>query len=994
MATLCPGYRPGSSVPVHEFIAIGLFLILCPVRTLSQMPTVASRLYEGQTVSAIDLVANPHRDVEPLRSLIVQKVGEPYSDQKVQTSVAALQETGKFPKVEAQVTPDPDGLRVSFVLEPAYRLGILDFSEFGRRFSYTRLLQVANLSDDEPYNRSHLPAAEKALLDFFHSNGYFQAEVHASPNIDDPHQLVHVTFAGRLGKQAKIANVQIDGPPGPESASLVRAVHSLRARLTGALLKSGKPYTPSRIKAATTLIKRTLARQNRLASTVRENPPQYRPETNRVDVSFAVTEGPVVSIRTTGAKLSSIPFLSGRKLKTLIPVFSEGTIDRDLVQEGQQNLVDYFQKKGYFDVSVKTNFERASDHISLLYQIDPGKKHKVRSISFRGNQQVSDQALLSQVAIKKSHLFSHGSISQKQVKESVDKLRALYLDIGYEDAKVTPKVEDHEPFLDVIFQIEEGRQTWVDAVHVTGNQSFPLSRLTNGKPLPLRASYPFSPRRMIEGRNEIAAAYQNSGYLNAEVKANVNRNPSDPHRVEVTYSIDEGHMVRVDDVLYLGQKQTRLSLLKKTTQIPPESVMSRRMLLAGETRLYDLNIFDWSSVGPKKPITDQTEEDVLVRVHEAKRNEITYGFGFEVSHRGGNTPSGSVAVPGLPTIGLGSQKIAPSQSTFASPRGSVEFTRRNMRGLAETFSTALLLSRLDQRALVTYAQAHFIGSQWNSLTSFSIERTTENPLFAAGLGDASFQVERLISRRSNTRLQIRYDFNKTSLSHLLVPELVLPQDRNIHLSTFSGTLIRDTRDKPLDAHRGNFGTLDLGITPGPLGSSATFAKLYGQYAFYKPVGSMVFANSVRLGLAKALASSFVPTSQLFFSGGGTSLRGFPINQAGPQRLVPFCNVLQGQPACVPVSIPVGGRQLFILNSELRFPLKLMKALGGVVFYDGGNVYRAINLNSFVNDYTNTVGFGFRYATPIGPIRFDIGRNLNPVPGVSATQYFITLGQAF
>jgi len=72
----------------------------------------------------------------------------------------------------------------------------------------------------------------------------------------------------------------------------------------------------------------------------------------------------------------------------------------------------------------------------------------------------------------------------------------------------------------------------------------------------------------------------------------------------------------------------------------------------------------------------------------------------------------------------------------------------------------------------------------------------------------------------------------------------------------------------------------------------------------------------------------------------------------------------------------------------------MKALGGVVFYDGGNVYSAINLASFVNNYTNTIGVGLRYATPIGPVRIDIGRNLNPVPGIGATQYFITLGQAF
>ena len=179
-------------------------------------------------------------------------------------------------------------------------------------------------------------------------------------------------------------------------------------------------------------------------------------------------------------------------------------------------------------------------------------------------------------------------------------------------------------------------------------------------------------------------------------------------------------------------------------------------------------------------------------MHEAKRNEITYGFGFEVSHRGGNIPAGTVAVPGLPAVGLGSNQIAPSQALYASPLGTIEFTRRNMRGMAETASASILLSRLDQRVLTTYLQPHFFGSGWSSLTSFSVERTTENPLFAADLGDLSFQVEKLLSRKTHTRLQLRYDFNKTLLSHLLVPELVLPQDRNIYLSTFSGTLIRDT----------------------------------------------------------------------------------------------------------------------------------------------------------------------------------------------------------
>jgi outer membrane protein assembly factor BamA len=414
-------------------------------------------------------------------------------------------------------------------------------------------------------------------------------------------------------------------------------------------------------------------------------------------------------------------------------------------------------------------------------------------------------------------------------------------------------------------------------------------------------------------------------------------------------------------VAYLGQDRTRLSLINKTAKIQIESPMQRSQLLEAESRLYDLGIFDWSSVGPRRPITDQTDEMALVKVHEARRNDLTYGIGFEIARRGGNAPSGTVALPGGGgTIGLQGHQIAPSQATFASPRGTLQYLRHNLRGLGETASISILASQLDYRLNTTYTQPHSFGSQWSSLGSFSLERNSENPLFTAALGDLSFQVERVISQKHNTRAQFRYDFNKTVLSHILVPDLVLPQDQNVHLSTLSAALIHDTRDRPLDAHRGVFGTIDFGVTPTALGSSADFVRLFTQLAYYRPFHSIVLANSIRIGLAAPFAGSFVPTSQLFFSGGGTSLRGFPINGAGPQRLVPFCNVLQGESGCVNITVPVGGKQLFIFNSEVRFPLGIMKALGGVVFYDGGNVFGAISLNNFAANYTNTIGVGLRY----------------------------------
>ncbi len=102
----------------------------------------------------------------------------------------------------------------------------------------------------------------------------------------------------------------------------------------------------------------------------------------------------------------------------------------------------------------------------------------------------------------------------------------------------------------------------------------------------------------------------------------------------------------MSQVVYLGEKRTRKSLIAKTVGIGPEAPLSQGKLLEAESELYNLGVFDWSSVGPRRPITTQQDEEAVVKVHESKRNAITYGFGLEISRRGGNIPSGTLAVPG------------------------------------------------------------------------------------------------------------------------------------------------------------------------------------------------------------------------------------------------------------------------------------------------------------------------------------------------------------
>jgi len=952
-------------------------------------------MFDGQKVGTIELIANPKVNVDSYRHLIQQPENSPYSVSKLQASLNALRRTSRFKKVELEVRPDPQGLHLMFILQPALYFALIEFPGADKKFTYTRLLQVVNVPNEEPYDQSRVADGANALLKFLQSTGYFEAQVTSETRFDEPHQLANVFYHVNLNKRAKIGRVTIKGVTPQEEAKLVRSLRSLAARFLGGSLRPGQTFTAGRIKAATGHLRKEVSGENRLIKELRPGQIEYHSDTRRADVSFDMRLGPRVSVKIQGGKLTWIPFLENRKLHQLIPVFEESAADPDLITEGERNLINFFQGKGYFDAKVHYDVQRSPGRVDIVYIVDKGHKHKVAEISVAGNRHFSDSQVLDNVNVKEAHLLSHGNYSEKLVKASVKNIETLYQNNGYLDVKVTPQVVDKEPKIYVTFNVDEGQQTTVEALHIQGNHSLGIPALEPLSGFNLSPGLPFSQLRLTHDRNHIVATYLDRGYPRMTFKTKLNYLPQDKHKVAVTYVIDEGQMVRISNVVIQGQKHTRTSYIARTANIGPENPLSQTELLSAESKLYDVGVFDYASVGPVKPVTNETDEAVVANVHESKRNTITYGFGLEYDRRAGSIPSGTAAIPGLPPIGLGKTKFTTSEKAFVGPRGTVEFIRRNMRGLGETMSMSALVGRLDQKGVFQYTDPHFRATHWRSLFSASGERTSENPLFTARLGQGSFQLERYINRAETKTLQVRYSFSRTSLSNLLIPDLVLAQDRNVRLSTLSAALITDTRDKALDAHKGLYQTFNFDLTPRAIGSNFNFTRFLGQRAMYVPVKKdLIWASRLEVGVARGFSGSAVPTSERFFTGGSNTLRGFPVDGAGPQRGVVVCSDPAAQTGCSNINVPVGGDKLFIFNTELRFPTHLMKNLGAAVFYDGGNAYGPLSLRSFVDNFSNTFGFGIRYNTPIGPVRFDIGHNLNAVPGFRSTQFFVTLGQAF
>jgi outer membrane protein insertion porin family len=943
--------------------------------------------YEGQAVSIVEIAGQPNLNADQFKSAFAQKPGEPFSKQKIDQTAAALKAAGNFTNVRVVIQPESSGVRVQFVAEPAIYFGIYQFPG-AEEYAYSRLVQIANYPTQTPFDQTDLNRGLSRLVTFFRQEGYFRATVSPIVNVDAPHGLANVAFKVNLGKKSRFGAIVIEGST-KEQAELQHKLVTILARARGAAIRPGKAYHHSTLNKAQQYLQSALQKQGYLGAQVKLGGAEYHADTNRADIHFDVNPGVRTHVDIQGAHLWSWT------RKAQLPIYQGIGVDDESVHEGQQALISYFQAKGNFDVKVESQLTSSPTGDTVVYKISREKKHKVASIQLAGNSALSSADLTSQIVVQKKHLFSSGKFSDDLVRSSVKNLKAVYESEGFSSVEVTSSVLNHGGDIQVSFRVAEGPRDVVNSLTIVGADTLPQSQFAP-EGLKLAVGQPYSQAHVKADRASVVAHYLQAGYLNSnfrETARSVAKN--EPHRIDVVYHIYEGPKVSTGDLITLGRVDTRQRLInQEISALKTGQPLTETDLLTAGSRLYDLTgVFDWAEADPKRDITTQKSEAVLIKVHEAKKNDFTYGIGFEVVNRGGSIPSGTVALPNLPPVGLPSNFTA-SQVTFFGPRGSLQYTRNDFRGKGESVSFTAFAGRLDQRAAAYYIDPYFRWSKWKSTTSLSYEKNEENPIFSSQQELGSFQVQRPLNKDKTDTLFLRYSFTETNLTRILIPALVPTADQHVRLSTLAANFTRDTRDNALDEHKGMLDTAEIDFNTTKLGSSVNFTKFTGQAAYFKQgFHKIVWANSVRIGLAQPFDNSRVPLSETFFTGGGNSMRGFPLDGAGPQRQVQVCSSGSSSD-CSFIQVPAGGNELLIINSEARIPLPIKKGLSVVPFYDGGNVFPNVGFHDFTSLYSNNVGLGLRYATPVGPIRVDVGQNLNPVPGVKATQYFISIGQAF
>jgi outer membrane protein insertion porin family len=974
--------------------------------------TNAMSSYEGKIVQSIQLPGVAERDREHLLQLLAQKVGEPLDHSHVGDSIRALYATGRFADIQAEVTPAGEGIVLTFTTSANFFVGAVNVEGAPTRPDSNQIVNASKLQLGELYTADKRDRALNNIRQLMQENGYYRARVTVESTSNGATQQTDVLFHVSPGAPAHVGEVKVTG----SSALSATEVQSI------AHMNGGDRLTSARVSDSLRRLRKRFQKQNRSLAQVEISEQQYHENTNSVDFTYEIDPGPVVVIYATGYHI-------GRGvMKKEIPVYEENAVDDDLLNEGKQNLLDYMQTRGHFDATVGIQKQSDTKTMRVIYQIDPGPVHKLVLVEITGNKEFLDtRKLRSYLQIQPASRFvSHGRYSGNLLKADVATLEGLYRSNGFREVKIETKVDDNyrgvENRLAVHIHIDEGVRTLVGQVHLVGNEKIAASALPE---LSTESGQPYSELDLANDRERILNFYFNHGFPNASLDIFTKASTTEANREDVTFTIQEGELFTVNQVMIAGMEHTRDYVVQREVQVKPGKPLSQQDLLDTQTRLYDLGIFSQVDTGVQNPEGTDPQKNVLVQVQEARRYTFTYGTGLEFE------------------TGLPAGSTNPTGATGVSPRVEFDVTRLNVFGKDETLSFQSHVGRLEQRGLISYTVPKLFDNDKlkliytifydNSLdvSTFTSQRLEGKIDLRQQLGNSGVEPGTRVGPNSIT---YRFEFRRVKATDFAsgfsggeIALLSLP-------ATVGGpgfTFIHDTRDNPLESTKGDYFTLDGFAASHYVGSEADFGRALAQYSTYyalgkgKPGHQFVLARSTSIGLQQPFRGTrvvppgacpvnpqtlvtecqgfnLIPLPEQFFAGGGNSHRGFGLNQAGPRD---------------PNSgFPLGGTALFVNNLELRLPPMTLPYLGEgfsfAIFHDMGNVFTAphdmlkglmrwhqpdpqeclsggttnqqcfTQFNNSGYDYTShAMGVGVRYKTPIGPLRFDFGYNLNP------TSYF-------
>ncbi|MCH9649917.1 MAG: BamA/TamA family outer membrane protein [Deltaproteobacteria bacterium] len=963
LLTLLPGGRSLSASLAHSGAPSGAL-------ALTLAPTLARSALEGaggesgqRLVSRIELRSDlPRNLARELRSLLVIAPGEPLSEDRVRRTLRNLQASGRFAEAAVYARPAPSSVNGDVVVTVAMWSNLLVSEirlegELG--LGENRLRAVLEQSVGQPLIEGKLLRSLYRLQDLYQEVGFLEAEIRLRVRRRTTAASV-VSFLIESGPRTRIGSVEFEGDLGPFQAV------DLLERLQGT---PGEPFRSQDAKQDLELLHEWFVSQGFRTARVTAKAPVRFPQEHRVDLAYRVDLGPLVEVEVVGADLKKL------ERQGLLSFLDEEGYDSALLIRARQQVERYFQKKGYYEVEASLRERVEKDRLVVEVEVNPGTSFTLREVRFEGNETFRDSQLgeLMETRPKQRLRVGSGHLVDEILSRDMDNLRSFYALEGFFEARLEkPKLETLGDELFLTLTVHEGPQRRIASLSWVGlGEAELLEKEGESDPsqpdvaswlrtAPLTEGGGFHPRRLEEAVEGLTALYRASGFEWVQVESEVSW-PTES-LADVTIRVREGSQMLLDRLIIRGNLETRTEVVRRFVGLESGQPVSRSRLLEVERNLARLGIFSRVDVTLSPGEVGGTQRDVVVRVEEGRAQRVSYGLGYDSED---------------------------------GVRGLLGFSHKNLWGRAFSLQLDARASSRDERYRLLVSQPS-LGT-WAipltySLFSFDEQRESFNQQ-SVGLRIDGFKDFRF------GRWGLAYDFRSIQLSDVEESlDRIDPLDREIDISSLIPNLLIDFRDDPFDPTQGWSSVLEVQYAFPTLSADANFLKVFVQQTGYLNLRRAgVIAASLRLGGIEPLGGSRdladddnpIPIGERFFAGGRTSHRAFRRDLLGLDGSTRI-SVTDSESGQVDL-FPAGGNGLVLANLEYRFPIA--GALGGTLFADAGNVWRdwrAVNLSQT----RYSLGLGLRYRSPIGPVRLEVGWNLDQQAGESSSEIHLTFGNPF
>lgn len=693
--------------------------------------------------------------------------------------------------------------------------------------------------------------------------------------------------------------------------------------------------------------------------------------------------------------------LEADDLKEAIETKENSILSQPGVGRSVQKIRDMYAEKGYFLATVDSEVvPKRNNEVRIRFTIHENKQVTVRRVSFVGNENISDAELRQAMIIGNGGFFafgSGGSFRQDAFERDVAILSALYYDRGFLQVSVaTPRVSltpDHSG-IELALTIDEGprfkiRQLRVYEKGEDGSEVEPLDGRRNLRMMVhAEPGDYFNRAALLDDLQKIRLLYRNAGYANVEASPETRVDP-DTHEVDVIVPVVRGPLVHFERIEFRGNSKTRDKVLRRELEIAEGDKFSESGLESAKRRVTALGYFERVDISSEQG-SGPDKMNVYIEVAERPTGTFQIGAGF---------------------------------SSLEKFIATAQVQQANLFGNGQSLALQAQWSGIRQLVNLRFFEPYFLDSKFNSSIELYRQQRSYTDFMQSSTGGALTFGYPLIMPKLyasltytgetttvTTGTTTSYWGNMTGAS--VFKQLPLANLFNDGVtSSFRPALTFDTRDNRLFPSSGVYLRASTELASTMFASENQFLRHHFTGRFYYPIfQGLVFKLNMEADHVTSPTDDGVPIFARSFLGGIFDVRGFRFRSLGPR--IPLTGSTDPNSNPLANGANIGGNLSYFQNIELEGTLLESVGIKAVLFTDAGNAWNlernycnatlaihpenspCFNGWDSLKRLRTSWGFGLRWFSPLGPLRFEWGFPFKPLPGEEPSVFEFTIGNFF